>query len=104
MPTRKATARTTLKPTRIPKGYDGGCRSAARWYSKRRHLAAAIDPVIAKPELVYVIETTDLEVVIAETLQRIRDRDGEKIFKEAAKWLRDEVDWWIESVPVTASA
>jgi hypothetical protein len=99
MPARKATRvrSSALKPARIPKAYDGGAgdKRAAHWYARRRHLAAVIDPVIGKPEFAYIIEITDLEAAVRDTFKRIYSRDGEKIFKEAARIFRDEVDGWI---------
>jgi hypothetical protein len=93
-------AKSNRKSVSIPKGYHGGDASAARWYARRRHLAAAIDPVIGKPELRYMIEITDLEAAMAATFKRIYSRDGERVFKEAAKWFRDEVDGWMAATQV----
>jgi hypothetical protein len=48
-------------------------------------------------ELRYVIELQDLEQVIWKTLDQIRDRDGMKIFKEAAEELIGSVEVSIEN-------
>jgi hypothetical protein len=56
----------------------------------RRNLATVPDRGMR--DLAYVHEITDLEMAIDETLARIRERDGEKIFREAATYLRDAVD------------
>jgi hypothetical protein len=50
-----------------------------------------------KLELQYVIELQDLEQVIWKTLDQIRDRDGMKIFKEAAEELIRSVEVSIEN-------
>jgi hypothetical protein len=86
---------TALKPARIPKGYVGCAFDdgrLARWYDKRRHLAAAIDLINGKPELQYIIDISDLESAMLAAFKRIRRRDGAKVFKEAAKNFRHDVD------------
>jgi hypothetical protein len=70
-------------------------RSSARFYARKRHLAAAIDPVIGKPDLRYIIEISDLEMVMQTTLKRIYIRDGEKVFKEASCTVRRNLSDWI---------
>jgi hypothetical protein len=55
-----------------------------------RHLATVPDG--NGRELAYVVELDDLSHAITTTLDRIRERDGEKIFREAASYLREAVD------------
>ncbi len=54
----KVRARPGLIACRIPKGYDGGSDDPndVRLYARKRHLAAAHDPVTGKPDLRYFIE------------------------------------------------
>jgi hypothetical protein len=56
----------------------------------RRNLATV--PERGHRELAYVVELDDLEHLITTTLDRIRARDGEKIFREVATHLREAVD------------
>lgn len=51
----------------------------------RRHLATV--PGRLGPELQYIVEFDDLEKIVSETLARIRQRDGTKIFREVADRL-----------------
>jgi hypothetical protein len=61
----------------------------------RRHLATVRER--GHRELRYIIEIDDLELAITTTLARIRERDGDKIFREAASFLREAVDWASEN-------
>jgi hypothetical protein len=63
----------------------------------RRHLTIVRDPVLGGLGLKYVIEFDELEQVIWKTLQRIRKRDGMKIFKEVAGRLLDGLALSIET-------
>ena len=45
----------------------------------------------------YIIEVQDLEQTITETLDRIRERDGEKIFREAAEHVLADVAMLVEA-------
>jgi hypothetical protein len=60
----------------------------------RRHLATVKDG--RWRELAYVIELDELEQHVWTTLDRIRERDGAKIFKEVAERLVDSVAASIE--------
>jgi hypothetical protein len=55
---------------------------------RRRHLETTPDHACGTVrEFKYIIEVTDLEHVISTTLDRIRKRDGAKIFNEGADHL-----------------
>jgi hypothetical protein len=56
----------------------------------RRHLATVPDGKWR--ELRYVVELDELEQAIWKTLDRIRERDGARIFKEAASYLHESID------------
>jgi hypothetical protein len=45
----------------------------------------------------YIIDVQDLERTITETLDRIRERDGEKIFREAAEHVLADVAMLVEA-------
>jgi len=47
----------------------------------------------------YVIELQELEELIWTTLDRVRERDGERIGKEAAAYLHDAVDLSVSRNP-----
>jgi hypothetical protein len=55
-------------------------------------LATGIDPVLRCREAKYIIDITDIDDAISETLHRIMDRDGEKWFKEGRAYLRRGLD------------
>jgi hypothetical protein len=95
----KVRARPSLIACRIPKGYDGGSDDPndVRLYARKRHLAAAHDPVTGKPDLRYFIEISDLEEVMRTTLLRIYKRDGKKVFGEASRIARDALSGWISA-------
>jgi hypothetical protein len=57
---------------------------------ERRHLATV--PERGGRELQYVVELDDLSHGITTTLDRIRERDGKKIFREVATYLREAID------------
>jgi hypothetical protein len=57
-----------------------------------RGLATCIDPANGCREAKYIIDITDIDEAISKTLNRIRDRDGEKWFKEGAAYLRKGLD------------
>jgi hypothetical protein len=57
-----------------------------------KRLATARDPVIGGRETRYVLDITDLEHELMTTLRKIKRRDGVKVFKEGAAWLRDGLD------------
>lgn len=56
----------------------------------RRHLATV--PEGGWRELAYIIEVDEMEHAITSGLDRIRARDGDRICKEAASYLRKAVD------------
>jgi hypothetical protein len=58
--------------------------------SARRHLATV--PERGHRELTYVIELDELDHAIWTALDRIRERDGDRIFRESARHLRRAVD------------
>jgi hypothetical protein len=60
----------------------------------RRHLATVKDG--RWRELAYIVELDELEQHVWTALDRIRERDGVKIFKEAAARLADSVAASIE--------
>jgi hypothetical protein len=57
-----------------------------------RHLVTAIDPVLDGREAKYILDVTDIEDAMMTTLRRIKPRDGQKLFKKSAAWLRDGLD------------
>jgi hypothetical protein len=57
---------------------------------QRRHLETVAGT--AGRELQYVAELDDLEHALITTLDRMRERDGEKIFRESACYLRQAID------------
>jgi hypothetical protein len=63
----------------------------------RRHLATL--PGRRGRDLRYVIELQELEELIGTTLDRVRERDGERIGKEAAAYLHDAVDLSVSRNP-----
>ena len=63
---------------------------------RRRHLTIVRDPVLGGRELKYVIEFDNLEQTIRKTLDRIRKRDGIKIFKEVADRLISGISMSLE--------
>jgi hypothetical protein len=56
---------------------------------RRRHLATVRDG--KRRDLKYIIEVDGLERVISATLDRIHERDGGKVFKEAADILLSSI-------------
>lgn len=63
----------------------------------RRRLATV--PGRRGREPAYLAEILDTEEAYWQTLDRIRERDGEKIFREAATYLREAVDSMSERRP-----
>jgi|SRR5260221_10412959 hypothetical protein len=63
----------------------------------RRHLATVRDPDLGGRELRYIVEFDELEQAIWKTLDRIRKRDGLKIFKEVADRIVGSVAVTIEN-------
>jgi hypothetical protein len=55
-------------------------------------------------ELCYITEVDAVEQTILKTLDRIRARDGEKIFREAAGYLREAVDIVVSERPARTKA
>jgi len=60
-----------------------------RFLYTRRNCATV--PENGYRELKYLVEIDELETAIRQTLDRIRKRDGEKIFQEAAAYLQDSI-------------
>jgi hypothetical protein len=63
----------------------------------RRHLSTIAER--DRRELCYITEVDAVEQTILKTLDRIRARDGEKIFREAAGYLREAVDIVVSERP-----
>lgn len=64
----------------------------------RRHCGTVPDERWGR-ELAYIIEITDLEAAIRKTLDRIRKRDGARIFKEAKAYLQDATTSSLQAAP-----
>src|SRR3954447_19021093 len=47
-------------------------------------------------EVQYIVEVQDLEQHVKETLDRIRARDGDKIFREAAEHVMEDLATFVE--------
>lgn len=60
------------------------------WLFRRRHLAKIRDGR-SRRELRYVVDYFELERVISQRLEEIRQRDGAKIFREVAGRLVDSI-------------
>jgi hypothetical protein len=58
-----------------------------RFLYDRRDLATVAER--GHREVRYIIEVQDVEQVIWQALDRIRERDGKRIFKEAKAYLQD---------------
>jgi hypothetical protein len=67
----------------------------------RRHLSTIAER--DRRELCYITEVDAVEQTILKTLDRIRARDGEKIFREAAGYLREAVDIVVSERPQARS-
>ena len=61
----------------------------------RGQLATAVDPILGGREAKFILDITDLEHEMIKTLNRIRSRDGRKVFKESSAWLRGRLDTMI---------
>jgi hypothetical protein len=63
--------------------------------AKVSRLAMARDPILGGRELRYVLDITDVEDAMLTTLCRIKARDGAKVFRKSAAWLRGCLDTMI---------
>jgi hypothetical protein len=53
----------------------------------------------SRRELAYIVELDELEAAITDALTRIRERDGDAIFREVAERLRDSIAVDVEIAP-----
>jgi hypothetical protein len=96
MPAKPTTKRAVVAETfGIP--VDPDDISYVNFLYARRHLSTFAER--GRRELCYITEIDAIEQAILKTLDRIRARDGEKIFREATGYLREAIDIVVSERP-----
>jgi hypothetical protein len=61
----------------------------------RGHVATARDPILGGIEARSILDITNLQAEMIKALNRIKSRDGTRVFRNRARWLRDTLDTMI---------